>query len=357
MQMLEGFIRSPKIDEKELSMKKTLIVLLSVLLCLGLATGLFAQKKVNIGIFVPGVAAGSPLYEQMVSGAQKVQKEVSNLNLKVLEAGFNQAEWGEKMTSLAATGEYDYILTSNPAMPFICLDVAKAFPKQKFINVDAYLDGNPQFYTLLYNQVEQAYFSGYLAGLVTKSKMKGATPDLKIGMIVAQEYPALLKMMRPGYEQGAKAVDPNITLDYRVIGNWYDANKAADLAKSMFDAGVDIILLIAGGAGQGAIKAAQERGKYILYFDSNEYKLAPGTIIGCSVLNQEKAVYEVVKKAVQGTLPFGKAEIRNAKDGYVDFAETDPLYINNVPKDIRDKMSDVIKKIKSGTLKLEVPKL
>jgi simple sugar transport system substrate-binding protein len=340
-------------------MKRKLLWVVVAVVCLA-AAPLFAEKltgPVSIAVFVPGVAAGSPLYEQMVSGAQKAAAEYPNLTVKVIEGGFNQAEWAEKITSLAATEEYQFILTSNPAMPFVSMDVAKAFPNQKFINVDAYLAGNPQFYTLLYNQVEQAYFAGYLAGLVTKSKMKGATPDLKVGMIVAQEYPALTKMMKPGYEMGFKAVDPKITLDYRVIGNWYDANKAGDLAKSMMDGGVDVILSITGGAAQGIIKAAQERGRYVLYFDSVEYKLAPGTIIGCSILRQERAVYELVKKAMEGTLEFGTAEIVDAKGGYVDFAQDDPLYIKAVPADVRAKMADMVKKVKTGQIKLEVPEL
>ncbi|MDP2790653.1 MAG: BMP family ABC transporter substrate-binding protein [Rectinemataceae bacterium] len=338
-------------------MRRLMIGVLTLTWCLTLAFGAFAQGKVNMAIFVPGVVAGSPLYEQMVSGAQMVAKENPGLSLKVIEGGFNQAEWGEKVMSLAATESYQYILTSNPSMPFVCLDVAKAFPKQKFINLDAYLKGNPQFYTALYNQVEQAYLCGYLGGLVTKSKMKGANADLKVGMIVAQEYPALLKMMKPGYEQGLKAVDPGITVDYRVIGNWYDANKAGDLAKSMMDSGVDVILTIAGGANQGVIKAAQARGKYVLYFDSNEYKLAPGTIIGCGILRQEKAVYEVVKKALAGTLSFGAADILNARDGYVDFVDNDPLYLSTIPQDLRDRMATVVKSIRTGALKLEVPQL
>jgi simple sugar transport system substrate-binding protein len=72
----------------------------------------------------------------------------------------------------------------------------------------------------------------------------------------------------------------------------------------MIDAGVDVILTIAGGANQGVIKAAKEKGKYVLYFDANEYKIAPGTIVGCAVLNQEKAAYERVKAAIQGSLAF-----------------------------------------------------
>ncbi len=351
-------------------MKKIVILILIalVIICLvavGLIIG-FRKKEppvvekaepFGIACFVPGVVAGSPLYELLVEGAEKAVAEYGHASLKVIEGGFNQAEWGEKITSLAATGEYDVILTSNPAMPFVCMDVAKNFPNQKFLNVDAYLEGHPQMATILYNQVEQAYFVGYLGGLVTKSKMPGANPGLKAGMVVAQEYPALTKMMKPGYEQGLKAVDPGITIDYRVIGNWYDANKAADLANSMMDAGVDVILTIAGGANQGVIKAAQERGKYVLFFDSNEYKIAPGTIVGCGILDQGRLVYEKVKEAIEGKLAYGTAEIVSTKDGYVDFADDDPLYTGNVPEDVRKKMDVVIKKMRSGELTFEVPEL
>jgi simple sugar transport system substrate-binding protein len=316
-----------------------------------------APAKVSMAIFVPGVAAGSPLYEQMVSGAQKVAAEFPNLTLKVVEGGFNQADWPEKVTSLAADGSYDYILTSNPSMPAICLDVAKQFPQQKFICMDGFLAGNQQFYTVMYNQVEQGYFAGYLAGLVTKSKMKGATADLKVGAIVAQEYPALTKEMIPGYTQGFKAVDSKITLDYRVVGNWYDANKGADLANSMMDAGADVILSIAGGAGQGIIKAAQARGRYVVYFDSDSYDIAPGTIVGCATLDQQRAVYEVVKKAMLGTIVMGTADVFDAKQGYVDFADKNPLYTNNVPADIRTKMADMMKKFRSGAATLAVPQM
>ena len=214
-----------------------------------------------------------------------------------------------------------------------------------------------QFATFLYNQVEQTYFLGYLAGLVTKSDMDGANPDLKLGMIVAQQYPALDKMMRPGFEKGAKAVDPGITVDFRVIGNWYDANKAADLANAMFDVGVDGIMTICGGANQGVINAAKERGKYVYFMDSNEYAQAPGTILGCGVLEQDRLVYEVMKDAIQGKVEFGTASIYHARDGYVDFIDDDPLYTDNVPKGIQDDLKVVVDQIRNGELILEVPEL
>jgi riboflavin transport system substrate-binding protein len=174
---------------------------------------------------------------------------------------------------------------------------------------------------------------------------------------VAQEYPALSKEIIPGFTQGFTAADPRITLDYRVIGNWYDATKAADLANSMMDGGVDVILPIAGGAGQGVIKAAQERGRYVVYFDSNAYAIAPGTIVGCATLDQNRAVYETLKKALQGTLAFGKADVVDARTGFVDFADSDPLYTKNVSADVRARMADLVKKFRSGAMTLPVPQM
>ncbi len=288
----------------------------------------------SIGIFVPGVVAGSPLYEDLVSGVEKVAAENPDVTYKVLEAGFDQSTWEEQMISLAATEEYDLIVTSNGAMPFVSMPAADAFPDQKFLIVDSIIAGHSQMYTVLYNQVEQAAVMGYLAGLVTVSGMEGATPELKIGFIAGQEYEALNNMIKPGYELGAKLSNPAIEVDFRVLGNWWDANKAAELANSMIDAGVDVIMTVCGGANQGVITACQERGKYVLYLDKDNYDLAPGTIIGCSALSQEQAVYENVKAAIAGELVWGEYKILGISDGYVDFVDWNPLFETSVSGDV-----------------------
>ena len=144
----------------------------------------------DLAVVVPGVAAGSPLYEQLVEGAEKAVAEYPNATIKVVELGFNQAEWAEKMTSVVASGKYEAVLTSNPSMPFVCMDLAGQFPEQKFLFVDGYIDGHPQMASFLYNQVEQSYMLGHLAGLITTSGMQGANSDLKIGIVVAQSIPS-----------------------------------------------------------------------------------------------------------------------------------------------------------------------
>jgi len=156
-------------------------------LCL-VTTMVIAAAAYDVAIIVPGVVAGSPLYEELVSGVNKVVAENDDVTVKVLEAGFDQSTWEEQMTSLAATEEYELILSSNGAMPFVSMAAAEAFPDQKFLFVDSIIAGNTQMYSVLYNQVEQAAVMGDLAGLVTTSDMEGATPDLKVGFIAGQEY-------------------------------------------------------------------------------------------------------------------------------------------------------------------------
>ncbi|MDC7226592.1 MAG: BMP family ABC transporter substrate-binding protein [Spirochaetales bacterium] len=310
-----------------------------------------------LAVVVPGVTAGSPLYEQLVEGAQQVIDQYPQASMKVVELGFNQSEWGEKMTSVVATGRYDAVLTSNPSMPFVCMELASQFPEQKFLFVDGFIEGHPQMASFLYNQVEQSYMLGHLAGLISTSDMPGANADLKIGIIVAQEYPALNKMIVPGFEQGAQAVNSGITLDYRVLGNWYDANKAGELAKSMIDAGVDVIGVICGGAATGVFEVCADRNKYVMYWDDNSYAKAPGVIAGCGALHQKMLVAEVVDDAINGKVEYGTGVKLNARDGYIEFVDTDPNYLNTIPESIQAEQKKVVDSIMSGTLVLEVPEL
>ncbi|UCF10179.1 MAG: BMP family ABC transporter substrate-binding protein, partial [Candidatus Bipolaricaulota bacterium] len=92
------------------------------------------------------------------------------------------------------------------------------------------------------------------------------------------------------------------------------------------------------GANTGVIQAAQERGKYVLYLDKDNYELAPGTIIGCSALAQEQAVYEHVNAAIAGDLVWGEYKIVGIADGYVDFVDTNPLYGNSVSTAVLNEM-------------------
>jgi len=312
------------------------------------------KKGASIVVFIPGVMAGSPIYEMLADGTRKAAEDFTASNqeaapsVTVIEGGFNQAEWEGQVTTLAASLNYDLIVSSNPSLPVIVSSVSAKFPKQKFLLLDGELEGNPNVYTLRYNQREQAYMAGHIAALAALE----AAGEKRIGLVAAQEYPVMNNIILPGYAEGARAVDPDFSVDFRVVGNWFDAAKAAELAAGMIRGGVKVLLPIAGGAGAGVIQAASEAGAKVIWFDTNGYAIRPGTVIGSTLLRQDKAAYEKIMLYLKGALPFGKAEIAGIAGGFVDFIEDDPLYISSVSTAIREKQAALIARLRSGELVL-----
>jgi simple sugar transport system substrate-binding protein len=332
-----------------------LIALIGVLFgCRGGNSGGVAGRRdahtVSIGIFIPGVMSGSPIYEMLAQGVQRAAAETSGVIATVIEGGYNQAEWESRVTSMAASGDYNLIVSSNPSLPAIAAEVAAKFPKQRFLLLDGELAGNPGIYTMRYNQREQAYMAGYIAALV--SQASGLRSPARIGLVAAQEYPAMNNTILPGYRDGAQAVNPAFTVDFRLVGNWFDAERGAEIAEDMILGGVKVILCIAGGANEGVLKAASEREAKVVWFDINGYALGPGTVVGSATLHQERAAYEGTKRYLAGNLPFGSAEVVGVADGYVDFIEDDPHYIAAVSPEIREAQSSLIERIRSRALDL-----
>ncbi|MCR4736137.1 MAG: BMP family ABC transporter substrate-binding protein [Treponema sp.] len=329
-------------------MKKSILILSSILF---LFTACNSQKKSakSIAVFVPGIVSGSPVYEMLVEG---VTNAVNSYNkgleektqLFVLEAGTNQAEWGNKILALASEQKYDLIISSNPSLPDLIQPISQQFPSQKFIVLDAEASGNPNLYTACYNQYEQAYLTGFIGGLMSKSH--------KLGLVAAQEYPVMNNIIAPYFEKGAKAANPSSTMDFRIVGNWYDGNKGAQIADALISKGVDVILPICGGAAQGVINSAKNAGIYITWFDNNGFEKAPGTIISSSIMKQKEMAQIAVSDYLNGKTEWGKSTMVGIKEGFVDFVQDDPLYINAVPEAVRNQMSELINKIKKGELKI-----
>ena len=312
----------------------------------------------SIAVFVPGVVEGSPTYEMLVAGVEAAADEREDVAVRVIEGGFNQAEWSDGLTSLSASGEYDLIVSSNPSLPEIAAEVAEGFPDQRFLILDGYGDNHPGMATVLFNQREQAFLNGYFAGLVTTHPELGhAREDRRVGLLAGQEYPIMNEVIRPGFALGAQTVDADIEVDFRVLGNWYDAGTANELAGSMIDRGADVILTIAGGGNQGVIAAAKERGGYVLWFDSSGYDQEPGVVLGSSIIRLDTIAYERTLQAIDGELSFGVSEVVGVREGYVDFDTEHSQYERHVPADIRAEIDDLLERMRTGELELEMPRL
>lgn len=327
-------------------MKKIILLTLSLLSFVIFGCSKKTEDK-SIAVFVPGIIDDSPTYAKLTNGVKAAVEEYnqnaderSKINLFIMEAGTNQAEWSLKITALAAEQKYDVIISSNPSLPDLVVPIIEQFPNQKFILLDATCEGNKNIHTVCYNQSQQGYLAGYIGGLMSKSQ--------KLALITAQEYPVMNEIIYPSFVKGAKAACPTATVDFRVVGNWYDATKGAEIADALIKTGVDVILPICGGASQGVISSAVNNKIYISWFDDSGFSRAPGTIIGSSTVSQAEMAAIVTKEFLNGNTPWGVAKMVGMEDGFIEFVQDDPLYIQTVPENIRNTMSDLVNQIKSG---------
>jgi simple sugar transport system substrate-binding protein len=306
----------------------------------------------SIAVFIPGIMADSPTYAKVAKGVTEAVDAWNTKNqtsgkqqaaVTIIEAGTNQAEWSTKITALAAAGTYDVIISSNPSLPEICDPITAQFPSQKFILLDAFDDKNKNIASVSYDQRTQSFLSGYISGLMSKTH--------KLGLIAAQEYPIMNTVLLPYYKMGAEAANKNCTVDFRVVGNWYDASKGAELARAMASTGVDVILPICGGASQGVISTAKELGMYIAWFDENGFDRAPGTIISCTQIKQDEVAKEMTTQFLEGKTPFGTARVVGTiQDGYMEFITDNPHYTETVPANVQNLMNIMISQLTGGSL-------
>jgi simple sugar transport system substrate-binding protein len=334
-----------------MAMKKLFVTIIALT---ALFAGCSTKKSKNpmIAVFIPGIIADSPTYEKLANG---VLSGVTNYHadktddkkalLSIMEVGTNQAEWAQKLTALAAEQKYDVIISSNPSLPDLVEPIIAQFPKQKFILLDATREGNDNIYTVCYDQSQQGFLAGYVGGLMSKTG--------RLALIAAQEYPVMNEIIYPSFVKGAVAARSDASVDFRVVGNWYDATKGAEIADAVAKKGVDVILPICGGASQGVITSAVNNGIYVTWFDDNGFAKAPGTIISSSVMEQKKMSYNVTIEFLEDKTSWGTADMVGIKEGFVDFIQDDPNYIKTVPEDIRKKMADLLADIRAGKVEIK----
>ncbi|HAA85719.1 MAG TPA: BMP family ABC transporter substrate-binding protein [Kosmotogaceae bacterium] len=322
-------------------------VLLTVLLAFLLTTAGFSYSVV---LMITGEVGGNPIYEMMVAGAEEAAEE-AGFSLRVVEGGYNPANWEPTLISLASTGLYDLVVTFSEGMPESVVRAARMFPNQKFVLMEAVIkDPPPNVYSFGFRDEEMTYLAGYFAGLVTTSDLPRANPQKRIGLLAGDIYPAMTDIMRPAYINGARAVDPEIELVFSAVGSWADPAKGGELAQAQFEQGVDIILAVAGGSGVGAIEKAVAMDKYVIGVNSNMIHFAPGTILACTLKHADIAMKTVLLRGTAGELEFGSYDRWGIKEGVLGFTLDDPNFLANVTYEIVEELKEVIAAFERGEI-------
>jgi basic membrane protein A and related proteins len=148
------------------------------------------------------------------------------------------------------------------------LKMAEKYPKVRFAHCGGlWTEGkHPKNTGSYFGYIDECqYLNGVIAGHTSKSK--------KIGFIAAKPIPQVLRNIN-AFTLGARSVDPKITTQLVITGDWSLPVKEAEAANSMIDQGVDVITCHVDSP-KVIVETAERRNIFVCGYHANQAALAP----------------------------------------------------------------------------------
>lgn len=279
--------------------------------------------------------------EGVYNGVQKFKKE-TGIAYKEFEVT-NETQREQALRRMAQRGA-NVVISVGFAQAEPLKKVAAEFPKTKFTIIDGVVE-LPNVQSVLFKEHEGSFLVGVLAGMASKTG--------KVGFVGGMDIP-LIRKFACGYEQGVKYARKDAEIFQNMTGTtpaaWNDPTKGAELAKSQFDRGADVVYAAAGATGLGVLQAAKDKGKLSIGVDSNQNHLHPGSVLTSMLKRVDVAAYNALKDGKDGTWKAGIQNLGLAEGG-VDWALD-----NNNAKLVTPEMKAAVEKAKadivSGKIKV-----
>jgi basic membrane protein A len=240
---------------------------------------------------------------------------------------------------LFATERYDAVIGIGYAMAPALLAAARRFDSTHFAIIDALVEA-PNVVSVTFDEAQGAFLAGALAAQVSKTRHVAFVGGADV---------ALLERSEAGFTAGAHEIDPRVRVSVRYLDSFDDASAARSAADALLAGGADILFVVAGPAGRGAIDAVEHRPHtYVIGADVDQDALAPGKVLTSVVKRVDNAVLRVCLETVDQKPETGHVVLGLAEDGIglTDFADTRAL----ATAAIRDRLERVREAIVAGRL-------
>src|SRR3989440_1329531 len=235
-------------------------------------------------------------------GKTSCGKPAMDIVLRDVEPG-NPVSIEPAMRAFAERG-YDLVIGVGFAQGPSMQSVGNDYPNLQFAIIDGVIfeaDGKTRkanVASMVFKEHEGSYLVGLIAGMTSKTGTLGFIGGMDIGLIHRFEG---------GYEQGAKAANPNVRVIQNYVGvtdaAWNNPGKGKEIALAQISKGADVIFTAAGNSGLGAFDAVEQSGRdssgrathYVIGVDSNQNMVKPGFVLTSMVKRVDNAVYDIVK--------------------------------------------------------------
>jgi basic membrane protein A len=239
--------------------------------------------------------------------------------------------------------------------------VAKKNPSKHFAEVDAPSSGS-NVYGMQFNTAQGAFLGGYLAASYSKTGKVATWGGLNIPPVT---------VYMDGFWEGVQYYNKKHNKNVQVLGwnehnqkggsfsqSFTDKNKGKQISQTFIQQGADVLFPVAGGAGEGALSAAQASGGKVVAMwvdtDGCVSEAAYCKVILTSVTkNLAGAVQQYVAKAATGTFPTGSylGTLANRGTGLAQFHQ----FASKVPQSTQAELRAVGLAIATGKIKITSP--
>ncbi|MBA2380222.1 MAG: BMP family ABC transporter substrate-binding protein [Blastocatellia bacterium] len=289
-------------------------------------------------------------------GAQRAEKELG-ICLYDVEPG-NPTSIEPAMRAFAEKN-FDLVVGVGFAQGPIMQRVATDYPNINFAIVDGVIfeaDGKTPKANVA-SLVFREHEGSYLVGMIAASKSRTGV----LGFLGGMDIP-LIHRFNKGYEEGARAINPNIRIETNYVGvtdhAWNNPGRGKELALSQIEKGADVIFTAAGNSGLGAFDAVEQYGRhpdgqpnrFVIGVDSNQNGVKPGFVLTSMVKRVDNAVFDAVQSVLEGNFAGGFHVFGLDKDG-VAYAMDD----NNaglVPDSVIEQVEKARTQIVEGEIKV-----
>ena len=240
-------------------------------------------------------------------GRLYVEKNVPNVETTYIESVPEGADAERVIRDLAQKG-YDVIFTTSFGYMDATETVAEEFPDMVFIHISGYKKNDTNFDNLFGRMYQMKYLAGVAAAMRSENG--------KIGYVAPFPIPEVIRHINM-VAKGARSVNPDAEVQVVWINTWFDPPTEREAAETLLNAGNDVI--VTGADTPGPVKAASEKGKWGLAYDSdNACDLAGEGCIGVPHWNWGPAYAEIIEEVRNGTFK-PKGRWPGVETGIVDF--------------------------------------
>lgn len=242
---------------------------------------------------------------------------------------------------------------------------AEANPDIRFVLIDSRItQGNPPVEvslpnakSLVFNTAEASFLAGYLAAGMSQTGVVGTWGGLQIPPVA---------LFMDGFAAGVERYNQDRRAQVRLIGwnketqagsfagGFQDQGKGRELTQGMISQRADIIMPVAGNAGNGALAAAKTSpGTAIVWVDFDGYLTTgdPQLMLTSVLKNVGQGVYDTIVSELDGTFS-SEAYIGTLENGGVDIAPFHD-FDSEVPDALRRQLDALRQKIVAGEITIE----